>query len=401
MKNTRGITLISLVIVIILLIILSGVAISLSIGENGIFNKVVEAREKYEVQEIKEKVEIGIVNQEIEEITLGNAVTIETVLQELLQEGRLESIDKEAMIGNIGEYEVKLKYNKEQKVVIEYIKKAQGIRVTYTLEPLGYTNKEKVLIALKIQGKIKNVIKPDGVSITPENRELIVNYEVTTNGTYKFIIEDETGNKQEKNIIVDTIDRLPPNDFEITAENIEKTIVVNANTQDAEEDEISVKSGLQKYEYFIKLKTDKEYTKYDSNEIKDLEYGTYEVYVVAYDKAGNSKKSNVVEVEIKLTIKFSKISTNTTETSIGIDIEGNLWGWGRNYYGELGDGTTADSFTPKKLSINNTKFIEISVGQGEALAIDEYNNLWAWGSNGYWKIGDGTQSITKVPQKVY
>lgn len=49
LKNERqkGITLISLVITIIILIILAGVGINLSLGENGIFRRAKEARDKY------------------------------------------------------------------------------------------------------------------------------------------------------------------------------------------------------------------------------------------------------------------------------------------------------------------------------------------------------------------
>lgn len=46
-KSTKGITLISLVITIIILIILAGITISLSLGENGIFGKAKEAKDKY------------------------------------------------------------------------------------------------------------------------------------------------------------------------------------------------------------------------------------------------------------------------------------------------------------------------------------------------------------------
>ncbi len=117
MKKEKGITLIAIIITIIILIILVGIAINISIGDNGLFNK---AKEKYTVESIREKVEIGIIEQEIEEIALGNRVTIELILQELLENGIFENIDKDASIGNIGEYEVKLKYNEEGKVIIEY-----------------------------------------------------------------------------------------------------------------------------------------------------------------------------------------------------------------------------------------------------------------------------------------
>ena len=48
MKNNKGITTISLVITIIILIILAGVSISIIIGQNGLINKTQEARSEYE-----------------------------------------------------------------------------------------------------------------------------------------------------------------------------------------------------------------------------------------------------------------------------------------------------------------------------------------------------------------
>ena len=47
LKAKKGITLISLVITIILLIILAGIGINLSLGENGLFNKAKYAKNKY------------------------------------------------------------------------------------------------------------------------------------------------------------------------------------------------------------------------------------------------------------------------------------------------------------------------------------------------------------------
>lgn len=47
MKQQKGITLIALVITIVVLIILAGVAISMTLSDNGIFNRAREARDKY------------------------------------------------------------------------------------------------------------------------------------------------------------------------------------------------------------------------------------------------------------------------------------------------------------------------------------------------------------------
>ncbi|MCI8361851.1 MAG: hypothetical protein HFJ41_01640 [Clostridia bacterium] len=47
MKQQKGITLIALVITIVVLIILAGVAISLTLSDNGIFNNARKARDMY------------------------------------------------------------------------------------------------------------------------------------------------------------------------------------------------------------------------------------------------------------------------------------------------------------------------------------------------------------------
>lgn len=64
--NNYGITLISLVITIILLIILAGITINLSLGENGIFKKAIEAKNKTEESQAREKLDIILLNLQAE-----------------------------------------------------------------------------------------------------------------------------------------------------------------------------------------------------------------------------------------------------------------------------------------------------------------------------------------------
>ena len=59
-KNTKGITLIALVITIIVLLILSSVGIYLSLGNNGIFTKAQEAKEKTQRETATEKINLKI-----------------------------------------------------------------------------------------------------------------------------------------------------------------------------------------------------------------------------------------------------------------------------------------------------------------------------------------------------
>ncbi len=61
----HGITLISLVITIILLIILAGVGINLALGENGLFNKAKYAKEKYLNSQVEEEKALNELYEEL------------------------------------------------------------------------------------------------------------------------------------------------------------------------------------------------------------------------------------------------------------------------------------------------------------------------------------------------
>ena len=66
-KDTRGITLVALVITIVVLLILVGISINLVLGDNGIITKAQEARIAQELSSYKENMEIFITTQQIQD----------------------------------------------------------------------------------------------------------------------------------------------------------------------------------------------------------------------------------------------------------------------------------------------------------------------------------------------
>ena len=60
-KKIQGITLISLVITIIVLTILTSVSVSVIIGNNGLIEESVKARESLKIKEIKEKIGLELI----------------------------------------------------------------------------------------------------------------------------------------------------------------------------------------------------------------------------------------------------------------------------------------------------------------------------------------------------
>ena len=71
-KQVKGITLVALVVTVIVLLILSGVAISLSIGEDGIFRRAQEGAKVYQNANENEKIELDKVSNYIDDYLNGN-----------------------------------------------------------------------------------------------------------------------------------------------------------------------------------------------------------------------------------------------------------------------------------------------------------------------------------------
>ena len=84
---------------------------------------------------------------------------------------------------------------------------------------------------------------------------------------------------------------------------------------------------------------------------------------------------------------------------LALDGSGNVWAWGENNAGQLGDGTTTQRNTPVQVS-NLTGVTAISAGYGQSLAIDGSRNAWAWGKNNAGELGDGTTNNSSIPVQV-
>lgn len=302
LKSLKGITLVSLIVTIIILLILSGIAIATLMGENGLFAKVKLSKEKYSISEAKEKLELAISTLQIEQEGKG-----ENLKKEDLPKMNNDEID----VRDTSNFPVKVicnnyEFNIDSNFVISYVGIADETIVTYTTEPEGYTNKNEVKILIKIKNSkgIKSVECPN------DNDKLLANgqteigfdYKVTANGTYTFKIVDNDNKEISKDIVIDKIDTVEPKNFSPISKNIMiENFTILVNVEDGNSTATSVKSGIEKYEYYVKEKSDLTYTKYESNNkeytIDGLSAGKeYNVYVIAYDKAGNSTTSSTLNV---------------------------------------------------------------------------------------------------------
>ena len=77
---------------------------------------------------------------------------------------------------------------------------------------------------------------------------------------------------------------------------------------------------------------------------------------------------------------------------------GTIYCWGRNEYGQLGNGTTSMSTTPSALGLSAGVPIDsISVGEISACARTSDGAIYCWGNNSYGQLGDGTTTHRSMP----
>ncbi|MCL1885444.1 MAG: Ig-like domain repeat protein [Dehalococcoidia bacterium] len=85
--------------------------------------------------------------------------------------------------------------------------------------------------------------------------------------------------------------------------------------------------------------------------------------------------------------------------SIALKSDGTVWAWGRNDLGQLGDGSTTDHYTPVQVS-GLTNVIAIASGYDHSLALKSDSTVWTWGRNSAGQLGDGTFTNRSNPVQV-
>lgn len=111
-----------------------------------------------------------------------------------------------------------------------------------------------------------------------------------------------------------------------------------------------------------------------------------------------------VAVEVPA-VTFTSVASNSTH-SLAIASDGNLYAWGSNRNGGLGDGTDVASPVPIRVKtppgVTFSGDTAIAVGYGFSLAVGSDGNTYAWGHSAFGQMGNGQtgSSSTYLPTLV-
>lgn len=206
-----GITLISLVVTIVILIILAGVAINLSLGENGILKKAQYAKYKTEQEEIKEKIELAIIDMNLDKIDINKDTILDYIYDHIHEK---LGINKEFVTKNgdpttsinivYGKYE----YEIDEKGKVTILGTINGkITITSSYNKNGDEGTITIIAETDNENGIKLIKGPNGIIQNYNNKEkrIEITYNVTLNGKYKFTVEGHNGNIKNEIVIVNDL----------------------------------------------------------------------------------------------------------------------------------------------------------------------------------------------------
>ena len=249
-KQAKGITLIALVITIIVLLILAGVAINLSLGENGIFNRAKEAKIKYGEAQLKEEIETQLASLLIDVKSQGKDLTMNDIANRIDQIGEVLEIDEDIIGGEYKDHNFTV--DKDGNVTIG--NKLTGVKPTAEITILtqgeGLEKLEMQVVASTEEGEIESLEPINGAVLKTENSVSDKIYEVTSNGIYKFRIKGTNGRttiakqevtslvlEMEAESILEGLDR-------VNTSGLVKMTVKGKTSSEAEEEEITYRLNV-------------------------------------------------------------------------------------------------------------------------------------------------------------
>lgn len=103
---------------------------------------------------------------------------------------------------------------------------------------------------------------------------------------------------------------------------------------------------------------------------------------------------------VNLGFSFTAMSTSHRHSMV-LRTDGTVWGWGANEYGQVGTGSSRQSVVAYPTQVKNLTGVRTIAAAGHhSLAVKHDGTVWAWGRNFEGELGNGTTVDSSVPVQV-
>jgi len=209
-NRPNGITLVALVITIVVLIILAGVTINLTLGENGIFKKAEEVKQKESESSAREKLELVLVEANIEKETNTN-YNKEDFLTEMLENNNI-TVEGDIVIVDNYIYLI----DREKLEIVESLGETLIKLTSEVQEYLGVNENGKyevsILLTIESDTDLQSILiqNPDGTTfeIIPEGSKVAKDLTAELDETYTIIATTVDGKTGTRKIIEKSVENI-------------------------------------------------------------------------------------------------------------------------------------------------------------------------------------------------
>ena len=85
--------------------------------------------------------------------------------------------------------------------------------------------------------------------------------------------------------------------------------------------------------------------------------------------------------------------------AIAVKTDGTLWAWGQGELGQLGSNTSTNVFSPIQIGALSN-WSRVSCGLGHTIAVKTDGTLWGWGQNSFGQLGLSDITLRSSPVQV-
>ncbi len=128
-----------------------------------------------------------------------------------------------------------------------------------------------------------------------------------------------------------------------------------------------------------------------------------ELYCWGGNNAGQlgdgTQTTRTTPVRVSDALSFVSASAGVGHTC-GVTTDGTVYCWGGNHRGQLGIGSTNFDANPPTAVVGDIQFTAVSAGSIHSCGITGTGEAYCWGDNFYGQIGDGTETNRNTPTRV-